>query len=153
MSAEAWVALGGALLTAGSIFYLAKQTQAAAEQGRISNAVAGVTANDTVLGACREVHLLILERPGARRYFYGNEPCPAGASDHEEIGTIAEMLADVMNMGIVTHRKVPDSASAGPWSSYCQNTLASSPVLRELIAAYPDFWPDLPALAPQSTTE
>lgn len=153
MSAEVWVALGSTLVTlvaaAGSMLYLAQQTKAATEQAKISNAVAGVTANDSVLTACREVHLLMLERPGMRQYFYGNEPCLADDQSRDEVVTIAEMLADVMNLGIVTHRNVPDSESVEPWRNYCESTLRSSPVLRELIQDHPQWWPDLPALAPR----
>ncbi|MFF0087216.1 hypothetical protein ACFYR1_47365 [Streptomyces canus] len=137
---SAVISLGAA---AGSMVYLAQQTKAATEQAKIGNAMAGVTANDSVLGALREVHLLMLERPGIRRYFYGDQPCGVQDESRDDVVTIAELLADVMNIGIVTHKQVPDSESAAPWRHYCESTLRSSPVLRELIREHPLWWPDL----------
>ncbi|MET8169792.1 hypothetical protein ABZT34_37080 [Streptomyces sp. NPDC005329] len=159
MSDEALVALFGVLvtlvLTSGSIFYLAKQTKAAVEQAKAAHQqvesgirMAAVAANDTVLGALREIHLLMIERPALRPYFYGGKPCPENDPLCAEVVTVGELLADIMNQGIVTHEANPQSTSADPWDDYCRTTLASSPVLRELIATHPKWWPDLPARCP-----
>lgn len=159
MSDEVWVALLSVLVTlvlnSGSIFYLARQTGAAVEQAKAAHkqvetglAMAAAAANDTVLGALREVHLLMIERPALRAYFYGGAPCPQDGRLHDEVVTVGELLADVMNQGIVTHEANPGSRSAAPWEDYCRSTLASSPVLRELIARHPAWWPDLPDLCP-----
>ncbi|MBC7271798.1 MAG: hypothetical protein H5T76_24340 [Streptomyces sp.] len=159
MSDEALVALLGVLvtlvLTSGSIFYLARQTKAAVEQARAAHKqvesgirVAAVSANDTVLGALREIHLLMIERPALRAYFYGGQSCPEDDPLCPVVVTVGELLADTMNQGIVTHRASPESNSADPWEDYCRTTLASSPVLRQLIAAHPKWWPDLPDLCP-----
>ena len=163
MSDEALVTLLGVLvtliLTSGSIFYLARQTKAVVEQARAAHEqvessvrAAAVSANDTVLGALRQIHLLMIERPALRPYFYGSRPCPPQDDPLcPVVVTVGELLADIMNQGIVTHRANPQSTSADPWNDYCQTTLASSPVLRELIAAHPKWWPDLPALCPAQT--
>ncbi|WP_432042658.1 hypothetical protein [Streptomyces cadmiisoli] len=130
--------------SAWSVFYLAKQTKS-------GNAMAEVSANDSVLGALREVHLLMLERPGSRRYFYEGKPLPAQADEADErdaIITIAELLADVMTNGLILHAKVPESESAEPWEAYCRHTLESSPVLCELLRARPEWWPRLTELIP-----
>ncbi|MET7855063.1 hypothetical protein [Streptomyces avermitilis] len=159
MSDEVLVTLLGVLvtlvLTSGSIFYLARQTKAAVEQARAAHKqvesgvrAAAVSANDTVLGALREIHLLMIERPALRPYFYGGRSCPGDDPLGPVVVTVGELLADIMNQGIVTHRANPESTSADPWNDYCRTTLASSPVLRELIAAHPKWWPDLPALCP-----
>jgi len=159
MSDEALVALFGVLvtlvLTSGSIFYLARQTKAALEQAKAAHKqvesgmrMAAVSANDTVLGALREIHLLMIEQPALRPYFYGGTPCRANDPLCAKVVTVGELLADVMNQGIITHEANPESGSAAPWEDYCRTTLASSPVLRELIAAHPTWWPDLPALCP-----
>uniref|UniRef100_UPI001C3F4B9D hypothetical protein n=1 Tax=Nocardia higoensis TaxID=228599 RepID=UPI001C3F4B9D len=151
----ATIAAFALIATTVSIFYLAEQTRAVAaqsragaEQAKISNAMAAISANNTALSALREVHLLMLQRPGSRRYFYADEPLPESQSERDDILTIAELLADVLCNGIHTHRTVPDSSSAEPWDHYCRATLQSSPVLRDLVREHPTWWPDLPPLLP-----
>lgn len=158
ISAEAVSACAAALalgLSALSMFYLARQTKAAAEQTRaaaeqtrISNVVAAVSANDMVLRSLREIHILILERPGAREYFCADKPLPEGQEEREQIVTIAELLADVMSTGVHVHECVPGSTSAEPWADYCRQTLAVSPVLRDVIREHPMWWPDLEGFLP-----
>lgn len=162
ISAEA-VAAGVAALalvvTTVSLIYLARQTRAVAGQTRavakqteISNAVAAVSTNTTVLGALREVHLMILERPGARRYFYDGVPVDEQHPRRDEIITIAELLADVLSSGIHAHSQVPDSSSSEPWNHYCRYLLRNSPVLHDLVRAHPDWWTHLPELLPPEAT-
>ncbi|MET7294303.1 hypothetical protein ABZS79_19605 [Streptomyces griseoloalbus] len=131
-----------------SVLYSARQTKAAAEQARIGNAMAAVSANDMALRSLREVHLLMLERPGSRAYFYADEPLPERPEERDEIVTIAELLADVMCSGVHVHQQVPGSTSAEAWDDYCRATLATSPVLRERVRAHPEWWPQLVALLP-----
>ncbi len=83
----------------------------------------------------------MIERPALRLYFYGGKSCPENDPLCAEVVTVGELLADVMNQGIVTHETNPQSTSAAPWDDYCRTTLASSPVLRELIAVHPKWWP------------
>lgn len=155
MSAEAIGTFVAALalgVSAWSIFYLAKQTKAGTEQTKINNAVAAVSANDMVLRSLRDVHLLMLERPGSRAYFYADKPLPEQPENRDEIITIAELLADVMTSGIHVHESVPDSTSAGPWTDYCCQTLENSPVLRDLVRTHPTWWPLLVPLLPANTS-
>ncbi|MBR8641884.1 hypothetical protein KEF29_27545 [Streptomyces tuirus] len=165
-AAGAFVATLALGVSAWSVFYLARQTKAAAEQTRaaaeqtraaaeqtmISNAVAAVSANDMVLRSLREVHVLMLERPGSRAYFYGDRPLPEESSRRDEILTIAELLADVLSSGIHVHSCVPGSASAEPWADYCRHVLGSSRVLRDLVRAHPGWWSNLTALLPSSSS-
>lgn len=151
----ACVAALALVATTVSIFYLAEQTRAvaaqgrvAAEQAKIGNAMAAISANETALSALREVHLLLLERPGSRRYFYEDEPLPEQQGERDEILIIAESLADVLCSGIHTHKIIPDSGSAEPWDHYCRDTLRTSPVLRDLVRAHPTYWPFLEPLLP-----
>ncbi|WP_431969042.1 hypothetical protein [Nocardia sp. bgisy134] len=155
--AAAFVATLALIVSTVSAVYLAKQTRTVAEQTRavagqteISNATAAVAANNAVLSALREVHLLMLERPGSRRYFYGNKPLPEQREQRDEILTIAELLADVMTSGIHTHNQIPNSNSAEPWDHYCRATLRSSPALRDLVGDHPTWWPHLSPLLPQA---
>ncbi|MDR6980797.1 hypothetical protein J2X68_007539 [Streptomyces sp. 3330] len=158
MSADGVGALVAALalcVSAWSMLYLANQTKAAAqqtsvaiEQGRMSNSMAAVSANDSVLRSLREVHILLLERPGTREYFYGGKPLPDAGTERETVLTLAELLADVMTSGIHVHQRVPDSESAGPWADYCRHTVENSPVLRHLLRTHPTWWPPLLLLIP-----
>ncbi|WP_143652274.1 MULTISPECIES: hypothetical protein [unclassified Streptomyces] len=145
---SAFVAAIALVVSVWSVLYAARQTKAAAEQAGISNTVASISANDMALRALREVHLLMLERPGSRAYFYGGKPLPEHQDERDAITTIAELLADVMSSGLLIHAEVPDSKSAHPWSDYCRHTLANSPVMRDLVRAHPAWWPPLPALLP-----
>ncbi|MFF6998613.1 hypothetical protein ACFY93_27120 [Streptomyces sp. NPDC008313] len=139
------VALG---VSALSMLYLARQTKAAAEQAKISNAVAAVSANDMVLRSLREVHTLMLQHPGSRRCFYDSMPLPTETGRRDAIVTIAELLADVLTSGIHVHRNIPGSASAEAWEDYCRSVLVSSPVLRDLVRTHSAWWPYLSALLP-----
>lgn len=160
MSAEGVGALVAALavcLNAWSMLYLARQTKAAArqtqiavEQATVSNVVAAVSANDTVLGSLREVHILMLEREGVREYFYGGKPLPGTGPEREAVITLAELLADVMSSGVHVHERVPESGSAGPWGDYCRHTVENSPVLRHLLRTHPTWWPHLISVLPDS---
>ncbi|MCX4912054.1 hypothetical protein [Streptomyces sp. NBC_00687] len=160
MSAEGvgvLVATLAVCLNAWSMLYLAKQTKAAArqtqvamEQAKVSNVVAAVSANDTVLGSLREVHVLMLEREGVREYFYGGKPLPGTGPEREAVLTLAELLADVMSSGVHVHARVPDSGSTGPWGDYCRHTVENSPVLRHLLRAHPTWWPPLMSILPDS---
>jgi hypothetical protein len=144
----AFVAALALVVSVWSVLHAARQSKAAAEQTRTSNAVAAVAANDMVLRSLREVHLLILERPGSRAYFYGGRPLPAGPEEREAILTIAELLADVLSSGVHVHRQLPGSTSAGSWDDYCRLTLATSPVMRDLVREHPAWWPNLVGLLP-----
>lgn len=94
------------------MLYLARQTKVAIGQAKVSNAVAAASANDTVLGSLREVHILMLEREGMREYFYGGEPLPEAGPQREAVITLAELLADVMTSGVHVHQLIPESGSA-----------------------------------------
>jgi hypothetical protein len=154
-SVTAGVAALALLVTGASLIYLARQTHAVAgqtrevaEQTRIGNAMAALSANTTVLGSLREVHLLILDRPGARRYFYDGEPLPEQQEQRDALITIAELLADVLATGLLAHSEIPGSASAQPWDRYCRHLLQSSPVLRDRVRDQPSWWPPLSELLP-----
>ncbi|MGW2424348.1 hypothetical protein ACWC0C_34790 [Streptomyces sp. NPDC001709] len=153
MSAEGVGALVAALavcLNTWSMLYLARQTKAAArqtqvavKQAKVSNVVAAVSVNDTVLGSLREVHILTLGREGMREYFYGGKPLPGAGPEREAVITLAELLADVMSSGVHVHERVPESGSASPWGDYCRHTVENSPALRHLLRAHPTWWPHL----------
>ncbi|MGX1372793.1 hypothetical protein RKD19_008152 [Streptomyces canus] len=153
MSAEsvgAFVAALAVCLNAWSMLYLARQTKVASGQAKVGNAVAAASANDTVLGALREVHVLMLEREGMREYFYGGEPLPETGPRREAVITLAELLADVLTSGVHVHQLIPESGSAGPWADYCRHTVENSPALRHLLRAHPTWWPPLLSVLPDS---
>ncbi|WP_405727192.1 hypothetical protein OG607_24235 [Streptomyces sp. NBC_01537] len=144
------------LTAAAGLFWLARQTGADTKQAEISNGLAGVAANETVLTALREVHVLLIEHPGLRKYFYAEEEegeaaeCPEEEDAKSRVMTIAELLLDVLCSGVDTHRKVPNSNSKEPWEAYCRQMLRVSPVVRGLVRRNPAFWPLLVELLPPS---
>jgi hypothetical protein len=141
-------AISGLIGLVVTVSLLTWQTRAAARQAEIANAIAGATVLYNSTGNLREVLRLFIDRPELRRYFYEGEPCPRRPRhQRERVVTIAEMLADALEDGLVAHRLVPASESEDDWIGYCRHMRASSPALEELVGLHPQWWPRLSAVS------
>ena len=129
-----------------STLLLAWQTRTLAQQAKISNAIAGTSVLHDTLESVREIFMLFVERPELRAYFYENKPCPKRGSTRARLLTIADMLADALEDGLVGTRLVPSSESTDDWKDYSRYMVEHSPVLRELLASFPQWWPNLYSL-------
>jgi hypothetical protein len=119
-----------------------------AKQTRITNSIAGASALNDLTNNLGQVFLLFVERPELRAYFYDCKPCPRRATQRNRVIAVADLLADVLECGLVAARLIPSSESYEDWSSYAQYMLAHSPVLEDLIRKHPTWWPQLVLLLP-----
>ncbi|MFI1409402.1 hypothetical protein ACH4Y0_05650 [Streptomyces sp. NPDC020707] len=136
-------AIGGLIGLIVSLLFLAKQTKVVSEQVRISNVINGTTGVDTSLGNLREIYFKMLEYPGTRAYFYDNKPCPEQGEERERILILTEMLADVLETGLMATRRIPETESYDDWRDYCRFLLEHSPTLRDIVAEHPLWWREL----------
>lgn len=136
-------AIAGLIGLIASLCLVAWQTRAIARQTAISNAIAGVSALNTVLSSLREVYMVFIDHPELRPYFYGGQGMPRSRRLRRQVNTVAEMLADVLESGLLQYRLAPASESSEIWEDYCRHMLAQSPALCELARKYPEWWPEL----------
>lgn len=141
--------IGGLIL---SIILLAWQTRAVAQQTKISNNIAGASVATSANGVVREIYMLFIDSPALRPYFYGGKPCPRRGSQRTRVITVAEMFADALESVSFGYKIVPSSGYLEPWTSYCQYMLEVSPALRDLVCAYPHWWPALHAMLPETNS-
>lgn len=135
--------VGGLIGLIVSVMVLAWQTRAVARQTKISNAIAGASILEASTSDLREVLKLIVERPELRAYFYEGAQAPRRRVAQARVTTVAEILGDVLETGLVANRLIPTTESLDDWISYCNQMLATSPILRRLTAENPDWWPQL----------
>ncbi|RSM86808.1 hypothetical protein DMH25_42860 [Streptomyces sp. WAC 01325] len=118
----------------------------------------GTTALDQCLNNLRDIYFKMMEPPGLRKYFYDEVPCPEAEIERDRVLLLAETLADVLETGLMTTRRIPDTESVGDWRDYCLFIRRHSPVVRDLLVEHPAWWPELrqleedecPALEPSS---
>lgn len=129
-----------------TIALLAWQSRAAAKQAEVANAIAGATVLFTCTASLHEVLRLFVQQPELRAYFYAGAPCPTHGLERDRMITIAEMLADTLEDGLVAHRLVPASESETDWIGYCRQMRSSSPTLDMIIDENVEWWPQLARL-------
>lgn len=136
-----------------TVALLAGQTRAAAKQSEVANAIAGATVLFTCTASLHEVLRLFVQEPEIRAYFYDGAPCPTQGMERDRVVTIAEMLADTLEDGLVTHRLVPASESETDWIGYCRQMRSSSPGLDAIINENAEWWPQLARLTSGATPQ
>lgn len=142
------VGLVGLVVTIGLLSW---QTRASARQAEVANAIAGATVLFTCTSGLREMLRLFVQEPELRAYFYNGAPCPTDELQRARVISIAEMLGDALEDGLVTHRLVPASESETDWIGYCRQMRSSSPALEEMIAKHGEWWPQLSRLTTITT--
>ena len=142
-------AIGGLLGLAVSIALLAWQSRAVAQQAKVSNAIAGTSVLHNTLESIRAIYVIFFDHPELRQYFYDGMPSPRRGERRVRVITLAEMMADALEDGLMGTRLVPASESADDWSDYCCYLLRQSPALREIVLWRPQWWPNLHALVDQ----
>lgn len=146
-------AIGGLIGLIASLVLLAWQTREVAKQTRISNAIAGAAGLGESTNHLREVLVLFVDRPELRSFFYDGKPCPRRGPQRIRVITIADMLADVLEVGLVTTRLIPSTESYEDWLRYSRYMLAHSPVLVDFVREHPDWFPQLALLLPFAGVE
>jgi hypothetical protein len=95
-----------------SVLLLAWQTLQLTRQVRVANAVAIFNTHLGVTGLHDQVSALLVDRPHLRPYFLAGKPCPPDDPNRTEALLIADMMADVRDLGLQHTRKVPDPVHA-----------------------------------------
>jgi len=140
-------AIGGLLGLVASVGLLAWQTRAVAQQTRQGNALAGVSSIIELDTLLHEVLRQFVEHPELRTYFYDGTACPARGRRRAQVLTIADLLADALEAGLLATRLIRSNESQDDWTDYCRFMLASSDTLREVVLPHQQWWPALHRLA------
>lgn len=139
-----------------SLLLLTWQTRAVAKQAKIANGVTGIQLMESVVANLRELNFLWIERPELRPYIYDGKACPRRGRRRDQILSLAESLADTLDLGLAAPH-VPKSSSSGSilpnWSIFSWEMLQASPALRETVERRPHWWPDLALLLAAGSRE
>ncbi|WP_433754663.1 hypothetical protein [Nocardia sp. CA-135398] len=142
------VAAASAGFAAWQLRYVAEQTKALAQQTQTANALVATSEVRAIMGDLRQVLAHLLEYPELRECFYGGADGSAlNAEQRARLETVAEMLADSLDVGLFTTERHPSTTSEDDWRHYSRYLLASSPALRRLVLDHAEWWPLLHAVA------
>ncbi|SCG72657.1 hypothetical protein [Micromonospora humi] len=143
---ETVLGVAGLVLVAVSLCFSAVQTREVARQSRINNGIGSAAALMEVNNLSRAWHDRLLENPSLRAYFYDGKPSAPDDTDRPAVVTLAELLADVLESDLQVAALLPDFRSAQSWYQWPAHMLERSPVLAEVVAGQPGWWPALHAL-------
>ena len=143
--------IGGLVGVIVSVTLLAWQTRAVAQQTRISNAIARASIISNESSSLRQVFSLFVEYPELRQYFYGSKLLPVNRHRRERIISVAEILGDILEDGLVVNNILPTVRFAERWPPFCTGFLTTSPALNELLRQHPEWRPLLRSLHPRDT--
>ena len=131
------VGLITSILTLLTVAVLTWQSWSVAKQTEIANSIAAATVLNHWISGLRQVYIVFLQHPGLRAYFYDGKAYPSHGSERERVTTVAELIADVLEAGLITNRLVPSTESLEDWTNYFRYMLAMSPTMKELFCATP----------------
>ncbi|HVD40537.1 MAG TPA: hypothetical protein VNC16_05985 [Solirubrobacterales bacterium] len=90
-----------------------------------------------------EVDRALIEYPEMRQYIGGGKRAPRKDQvERERALAVCTALANALDH-VVFHLGYMNDDSQRAWRIYIAETYARSPVLRDLLAAHPDWWPGL----------
>jgi hypothetical protein len=144
------VGLTSAIALIGTLLLVARQTRSLASQTELANKLAVLSASDESVTGLRSIHLVLLDHPELRRYFYDGAELPKAAEseqDHElrdRVLLVAELLADALVRAINANRTLEVSeVERASWEDLINYFLTMSPAMRAQIEAQPMWWPSL----------
>lgn len=100
----------GLILT---LLLMARQTRRLSDQTMTANAIAHLDAHYSTLERLHDLNKILLERPELQPYFLLAAECNPGDPDYDNARLLAEMFADVFDLGLELHRKVYDEMHRG----------------------------------------
>jgi hypothetical protein len=74
-------------------------------------------------------------------YFYAGKAASDDPDERAKVAIAAEIMADVVDLGLVTDDLLPKVQNYSGWSDYSVFLLQRSPVLAEVITAHPAWYP------------
>ncbi|WFE99507.1 hypothetical protein [Micromonospora sp. WMMD964] len=139
----------GLMLVAISLCFSALQTREVARQSRINNGIGSATALVEVNNLIRSWHERLLQDPSARPYFFDGKPCAPDDAERPTVLIFAELLGDVLECNLQMASLLPAFDFAHSWHHWPAEMLRQSPILDEVVAGHPEWWPTLHLLQQQ----
>lgn len=125
-----------------SLLFLGWQSREVARQTRLANQTAGVSGLRDALTHLDSIIQIFIEYPELRPYFYGGVAAPTDARLGAQVDTVAELLADCIEVSLEAGLTLdPFASNLSDWQDYCQHALANSPALRALVTEHPAWYP------------
>ncbi|MEV0803817.1 hypothetical protein AB0I34_39410 [Kribbella sp. NPDC050281] len=130
------------VFTGMSVRFLAKQTQALADQNRLMYAASELTFNLDVMVRLQEVLLHVADDESTYQEVWGS------SEENRRPQVAGEAVLDVLSMALKACNRLPGFASnESDWSSYAEYVMATSPALRKRAMDHPDWWPEVTPFA------
>ena len=126
-----------------SLIFVAWQAREVARQRRISNDIAGTSELRESMVRLHHVLTIVLERPELRPYIYEGKACPERGRRRAQVLILAEMLGDVLDVGLNTTKIITATNSYEDWEGFTYYVLERSPALRQMVEIYGSWWPYL----------
>jgi hypothetical protein len=127
-----------------TLLAVAWQARETARQARATRAVAEASTLNDIIGRLGTVMGTCVEHPELRVYLEGGQPLPSSVTERARVQSLAEMWADCVEAGLYLGRNVEAfRRHAEDWRTYAEDMLRMTPVVRELVAQRPAWWPEL----------
>ena len=124
----------------------ARQTKVGAENLELNSAAFNLDVDGQFTDGLREVLNHFVERPELRQYFTDGVDCPPDGPIAVRVGAVAEMLGDVLEVGLKISQQTMSPDEQMIRSGYCRDVLETCPILTRLVAEHPLWWPAITAL-------
>ncbi|MFI1925798.1 MULTISPECIES: hypothetical protein [unclassified Streptomyces] len=116
------------------------QTRELTRQTSINNVMAGVSAMYNGMERLHHIETLIAAEPRLHGHFYGGASLPDDEDQRARVLTIAGMLADVVDYGLVITDTTPDIKFYAGWRDYALSLRRTSPAMAHLVEERPLWW-------------
>lgn len=142
MFAEMLAMIGTAGVVA-SLVFVALQTRELSRQTRANNRIAVTTGMYNALERSHQLDFFLAEQPQLRAYLYEGLPCVESDANFPVVATLAEVLADVIDYGLMVAELLPGTEQYIGWGLYATHAVDNSPHLRQHLAERPEWYPQL----------
>lgn len=142
MSFPEITSLAGILGLILTLLLMASQTRKLVVQTRIANAAAHLGAHYDALERLHDLNRILLETPKLQPYFLLCAECNPGDPDYDSARLLADMFADVFDLGLELHRRIGDEVHRDCWDSTVMDAL-QQPILKQTITSGATWWPEL----------
>lgn len=127
------VGAGGAVATAVSVLFLAKQTAEGRRQSELANRLALVAVHDRIADLSLLADSIFIERPELRKYFYHNEDYKSlPPLEQERVIAIAEFLSDFIENTLLRELHLTEISFIS-WSRARIQMVRDSPAVRDYL--------------------
>ncbi len=142
MSIGDLVSIAGILGLIATLLIMAWQTHQLRQQTETANAIAHLGAHYNALERAHDINRLLLEHPELQPYFIQGQECLPSDPHSASVKLIAEMMADVFDLGLELHRRIADPVHGHCWDFVILDAL-KQPALRDMLTSGAPWWPDL----------